>query len=59
MAEPIVPSSLFQQAMFETYRAAARSAQQPAFGPDYSPVDNMAPTSAPYILYHLANGNNI
>ena len=61
MTEPIVPVSIFQQALFDTIRAANVSAQQQTEDlnqPIYYTKPTFGPVVAPYILNHLANGNN-
>ena len=55
MAAPIVPSNLYQQAVFETMKAANKAAQQPSFGPDYNPAESMMPLTPPYIFDHNLN----
>lgn len=55
MTHPIVPASLYQQAVFETIKAANKAAQSPDFGPDYRPADNIVPTVAPYIFNYGGN----
>jgi hypothetical protein len=62
MAEPIVPASLFQQALFDTIRSANVAAQGYTADSWCRPISSgsqiVNPISAPYILNHLANGNN-
>lgn len=50
MVAPIVPSSLYQQAIFDTMKAANKAAQQPSYGPDFDPREVIAPLVAPYIF---------